>query len=172
MLKCRLGKLWGWGVPRAGCSALVQCQLGEMPAAPSSAPKGPAGESHLTAEEPGFPSQTLTALEVGNVEGSSSSSPLLVALCVTLSPCHVPPTALLGCWACIAPRGGPLMGEQLPLTAQRLLHDEVHGAGVCVWLGQCPALIHRSPGLLTWATCAGREGQGWGYPAEVLCCPG
>lgn len=54
---------------------------------------------------------------------------------------------------------GPLRGEQLPLTAQRLLHDEVHGAGVCVWLGQCPALIHRCPGLLTWATCAGTEGQ-------------
>lgn len=106
-----LRRLWGWGVLRAGCSALVWRQPGETPAAPSVlAPRGPAGESHLAVGELGFPSQALLAQGMGALEGSGSSSPLLVALPAALSPCHVSPPPHRAPWGArlaSLPEGGP-----------------------------------------------------------------
>lgn len=168
-----LRRLWGWGVLRAGCTALVWRQPGETPAAPSVlAPRGPAGESHLAAGELGFPSQALLAQAMGAPEGSGSSSPLLVSLPAAMSPCHVPPTVHPGVPGWHRSRRGDPEGGRHPLTAQRLLHDEVHGAGVRVRLGQRPALIHCCPGSLTRATCTGREGHGRGRRAQGPHCPG
>lgn len=63
VIHAKVGCRWAleavrWGVPWAGCAALVWRQLGEMPAAPLElAPRGPVGEFHLVAVEPGFPSR-------------------------------------------------------------------------------------------------------------------
>lgn len=161
-----LRRLRGWGMPQAGCAALVQRQPGETPAAPSAlAPRGPARESHLASGEPGFPSQALLALGTGAPEGSGRSSPPPVALPTARTPRHVSPTALPVVPGRHRSRRVDYDEGQHPLTAQRLLHDEVHGAGVCVWLGQCPALIHCCPGSPTRATCVGREGHGQGHRA-------
>lgn len=160
-------------MPWAACAALVRRQPGEMPAAPSElAPRGPAGESLLVAGEAGFPSQALPVLGTGALEGSSSSLLPPVAAPVALSPHHVPPTVIPGVPGQHCSWSGDPEGAEHPLTTQRLLHDEVHGAGVCVWLGQCPALIHCCPGSLTTATCTGREGHSWGRCAQGPHYPG
>lgn len=82
-----------------------------------------------------------------------------------------PPTVHPGVPGWHHSRRGDPEGGRHPLTAQRLLHDEVHGAGVRVRLGQRPALIHCCPGSLTRATCMGREGHGRGRRAQGLHCP-
>lgn len=135
------------GAPRAASTALLQRQPGETLAAPALAPRGPAGESHTTGRA-GIPPPGAA----GTTDGSPGG----------LWQPFVPPRwpSLTPCWVCCHPAVS-LPGEMFPLTAQRLLHNKVHGAGVCVWLCQYPALIHCCPGSPTRATWAQREGHGW-----------